>query len=85
MQFVLNDPKFLEVCEKVVNTEPWLLVYVLGNLKTQEMCKKVVKEGINMLQYVPDQYITQEMCNKARICPWQLCDIPDQYNVYQGR
>ena len=56
LQFVLNDPKFLEVCEKVVNTESWLSAYVPDNVKAQEMCKKVAEEDINMLQY--DQYIT---------------------------
>ena len=58
LQFVLNDPKFLEVCDKVVNTESWLLAHVPDNLMAQEMCKKVAEEDINMLQYVPDQYIT---------------------------
>ena len=36
LRYVLNDPKFLEMCEKVVKNVPWCLEYVPMSLITQK-------------------------------------------------
>ena len=53
------------MCEKVVDTCPFLLDYVLYCSKTQDMCKKAVFKEPFMLKYCLDIYKTQEVCKKA--------------------
>ena len=45
LKYVPNDPKFLEMCEKVVENVPWHLEYVPMSLITQKMCEKAVQDG----------------------------------------
>ena len=73
LKCVPNDPKFLEMCEKVVKNVPWRLEYVSMSLITQKMCQKAVEDGPWHLKNVPDHFKTQEMCEKAvEKDPWRL-------------
>ena len=54
LRYVPNDPKFLEMCEKVVKNVPCRLEYVPMSLITQKICEKAVEDG--PWQDVPDHF-----------------------------
>ena len=50
-----------EMCNEVVQIEPYALEFVTDHFKTQEMCNKVIKADLYTLRYVPDNLKAHEM------------------------
>ena len=70
------------MCNRAVQSYPWVLKYVPDQYKTQEMCNEAVEKNAWMLEHVPDQFVTQKMCNEAvKKSPWVLEHVPDQYKT----
>ena len=53
------------MCNKAVDTYPFVFDSVLVRYKTQEMYDKVASEESSMLKYCLDRYKAKEMCNKS--------------------
>ena len=53
------------MCDKFVDTFPFVSDSVSDWYKTQEMCYKFISEERFMLKCCLDGYKTQEMCDKA--------------------
>ena len=52
--------KTQEICNKVVEVDPWQLKDVPNHFKTQEMCNKAMRYYPFSLQFVPDWFVTQQ-------------------------
>ena len=73
LSHVLDHLKTQEMCDKVVNHNPWQLEYVPNHLKTQEMCNKVVGWHLCLLlEHVPYWFITQQQIKigMMTMVPW---------------
>ena len=47
------------MCDKAVETDPFILWHVPDNLKMQGMCIRAIKAGPGLLEYVPDWFVTK--------------------------
>ena len=52
--------KTQEMCNEVLEVDPWQLYDVPDYLKTQEICDKAVRDYLFSLQFVPDWFVTQQ-------------------------
>lgn len=58
----LNILKLQKICDKAVEKDSNMLMFVLDYFKTQEMCEKVVKISLFTIMHVPDQ--ARQICEK---------------------
>ena len=71
-----------EMCNEVVQMEPYFLAYVPNHFKMQEMCNKAMCMEPLLLKYVPDHLKIQEMCEKAiKKGLWGLYYVSDHFNT----
>ena len=63
--FVPDSYKTQKMCDKAVNTCPFIFDSVSDCYKTQEMSNKVISEEPFKLKYYYDKYKTQEMCDNV--------------------
>ena len=68
------------MCDKAVDTCPFVFNSIPGLHKTQEKCDKVVSKEPFMVKYCLDRYKTQEICDKAiDACLPALQFVPDWF------
>ena len=51
-----------EMCDKVVENYPWMLMYVSDQFTTHKMCDIAVDKYHWCFKSVPDKFKTQKMC-----------------------
>ena len=53
------------MCDKAVDTCPFVFHSISYQYKTQKLCNRAFSEDSCILKYCPDRYNAQEMCDKA--------------------
>ena len=69
LTLIPDDLKIQEICNGVVQIDPWLLYDVHDYLKTQEMCNEAIKKAPWLLFDVPDCFMDLRMSIRAILQP----------------
>ena len=56
--------KTQEICDIVVSSYPFLIVYCRDTYKTQRMCDEAVDDSLAALKLIPDWFVTNKMIRK---------------------
>ena len=84
MKDVPDHLKTQEVCNKMVEGDPWLLGDSPDHLKARGMCEKVVEDEPGTLEYVPNHFNTQRICERAvENEPDTLKFVPDHFKTQE--
>ena len=75
-----------EMCNKIVEKNPYTLEFAPDHLRTEEMemCERVDEYGINTLHFLLDHLKTQGMFDDAVMKdPWSFIYIPDHFKTQE--
>ena len=64
LEFVPDQYKTKEMCNRIISDDPFSLRYVSDQYKTQQMCDKAVDDFLPTLNFVPNWFVASKMIKK---------------------